>query len=271
MQRRIVLVLGKPPKPGTVVFEVIALLEAQDVVCEVLLPHDGVVDPQATSGADLVVHRGLSAQDAHLLAAIAATGVPLCNPWTGTDRTGDRAEVHRAIADSPVPAPGGVVRHTWSEVLAEEAIRPVVVKAVEGGGRGRGVLAGPLPAEAPMDGPYLVEDLVEHDGVDRKLYVVGDWVRGLLKPSTLLHEHTTEGTPFEVDQALADLGRSTAASLDLHLAGVDVVLGPRGPVVVDVNVFPGYRGVEGAAQAVAEHLLEPHPLGAGPGGDRRGG
>ena len=31
---------------------------------------------------------------------------------------------------------------------------------------------------------------------------------------------------------------------------------PDGPVVIDVNAFPGYRGVEGAAAAVAEHLVD---------------
>lgn len=107
-----------------------------------------------------------------------------------------------------------------------------------------------------MDGPYLVEELIEHDGVDRKLYVAGSWVAGLLKPSTLTQEHTTDGDPFEVDPTLVDLARVATSRLDLHLAGVDVVLGPDGPAVVDVNAFPGYRGVDGAAPAVADHLLE---------------
>lgn len=104
-------------------------------------------------------------------------------------------------------------------------------------------------------GPYLVEELIEHDGTDRKLYVAGSQVFGLLKPSTLTHGHTTEGTPFEVRPDLADLARRTLYHLDLHLAGVDLVIGPEGPVVVDVNNFPGYRGVAGAAVAVADHLL----------------
>lgn len=86
---------------------------------------------------------------------------------------------------------------------------------------------------------------------------------GLLKPSTLDHEHTTDGEPFAVDDALADLTRHAAAGLGMHLAGVDVVIGPHGPVVVDVNAFPGYRGVEGAAEAVAEHLIEHAGAGRG--------
>lgn len=34
------------------------------------------------------------------------------------------------------------------------------------------------------------------DENDRKLYVAGDAVRGLLKLSTLEHEHTGSGIPF---------------------------------------------------------------------------
>lgn len=168
----------------------------------------------------------------------------------------DRAATHRALLAAGLPAPAGVVCRTWAEVLDRAGGRRVVVKAVTSAGRGHGVLPDPLPLEPPMPGPYLVEDLVEHDGTDHKLYVAGGWVSGLLKPSTLTQEHTTEGTPFEVDEALATLARRATAGLDLHLAGVDVVLGPDGPVVVDVNAFPGYRGVAGAAGAVAEHLLE---------------
>lgn len=80
-------------------------------------------------------------------------------------------------------------------------------------------------------------------------------MQGLLKPSTLLQEDTTGGRPFDVDDPLAELARTAVAGLDLHLAGIDVVLGPDGPVVVDVNSFPGYRGVHGAPEGVVQHLL----------------
>lgn len=47
----------------------------------------------------------------------------------------------------------------------------------------------------------------------------------------------------------------TAAALDLHLVGVDVVVGDAGPFVVDANPFPGYRSVDGAAESITGHLL----------------
>lgn len=269
MQRRIAFLLGKKPRPGTIVAEVIDLLASpnpgddevpdQDrrpmISCEVLLPHDQLVRPVDTQDVDLVVHRGLSGADEDLLSTLDVMGTPLCNPWTGISHLRNRAALHAALEAADVPSPRGDVHQTWADVLGEERRRRVVVKAVTGPGRGHGVLPSPLPEEPPMDGPYLVEELIEHDGTDRKLYVAGDHVVGLLKPSTLTHGHTTQGRPFDVSPGLSELARRTLQHLDLHLAGVDVVIGPDGPVVVDVNAFPGYRGVEGAARAVAAHLL----------------
>lgn len=263
MQSSIVFMVGKHPKPGTVIARAIEILEAGGRRCRVLLPHDEEVTPAAVADAGLVVHRGLDHRHDPLLAAVAGAGVPLCNPWDGVLNLRDRAATHQALRASTVPAPGGDVRESWAEVLADSRDRRVVVKAVHGGGRGRGVLSDPLPVDPPMGGPYLVEDWIEHDGIDRKLYVAGRWVSGLLKPSTLDHEHTTDGEPFAVDDALAALARHAAAGLGMHLAGVDVVIGPHGPVVVDVNAFPGFRGVDGAAEAVAEHLIEHAGAGRG--------
>lgn len=255
MQHCIAFLAGKKPKPATILADVIETLQARGVRTRVLLPHEQDVGPADLDGAHLVVHRGLSHAADALLAALAEARTPLCNPWSATERIRDRAALHRAIDRTGAPSPDGGVVGTWAQVLTLARERRIVVKAVHGEGRGRTVLTHPLPADAPFEGPFLVEDRVEHDGIDRKLYVAGDWVAGLLKPSTLVHEHTTEGEPFEVDPALADLARATAARLDLHLAGVDVVVGPGGPAVVDVNVFPGYRDVAGATDAVAAHLL----------------
>lgn len=256
MARIVAFLLGKPPKAGTIAAETIDLLEPAGIRCIVVLPHEEQVTLAGLQQADLVVHRGLGRSDEPHLGTLADHGIRLCNPWPAVERLRDRATLAQSLAASDLPSPRAGVRADWDDVLSEQDERDVVVKAVTGAGRGATALSSPLPRTAPMDGPYLVEDHIPHDGTDRKLYVAGHWVAGLLKPSTLQAEHTTDGEPFAVDADLADLARRTTSALDLHLAGVDVVIGPDGPVVVDVNAFPGYRGVSGATAAVAEHLLQ---------------
>ncbi len=74
-------------------------------------------------------------------------------------------------------------------------------------------------------------------------------------PSPLHHCHVTTGIPFAPDAELTTLAQRVGEVVGLELYGVDVLLGEAGPVVVDVNPFPGFRGVADAPRLIAEHLL----------------
>lgn len=263
MTASVALVLGKRPRPGTVVAEVMDHLITTGLTHRVHLPHDDPVAPADLTSADLVLHRGLDPRHLPLLDAVAEAGTPVCNPPDGIRRLLTKDALHAALVAAEIPTPTARVHAAWPAVLAEEEQARnsatgqgpgVVVKAVDGAGRGAGVLPSPLPARPPLEGPWIVERHIPNDGLDRKLYVIGDRVHGLLKPSTLTADHTEGGSPFTVPADVARLARRTAQELEVHLCGVDVLLGPDGPVVVDVNPFPGYRGVERAARDVADHV-----------------
>lgn len=284
MTTRFGLLLGKPPKPGTLLAEVAASLTADGDEVELLLPHEQEVDPDTLLGRDLVVHRGLHTTLAPLLGALHDRGIPLCTPLAADEALRDRRLWRARLAAAGLPLPSAVEIGDWSGVLAaatpgsadastsisadastttgtstDTSTGEVVVKALSGPGRGAQVLAGTardLPAEAPFPGPYLVETRLPADDLDAKLYLAGGEVRGLLKPSTLVHHHVTSGTPFTPGPELVQLAREAGRVLDAHLAGVDVLRTPDGPVIVDVNAFPGFRGIEDAAALVAAHLRE---------------
>lgn len=55
---------------------------------------------------------------------------------------------------------------------------------------------------------------------------------------------------------VAAIAAQVGAVYGLDLYGVDVLLGPDGPVVVDVNDFPSFRQVPDAAARVARAVLE---------------
>lgn len=54
---------------------------------------------------------------------------------------------------------------------------------------------------------------------------------------------------------IAEIGARVGEVYGLDLYGVDVLLGPDGPVVVDVNDFPSFRQVPDAAARVARAVL----------------
>lgn len=247
------MVAGKPPRPGTILADAAEGLREAGCHVDLALPHEHPLR-QEDIDAELVVHRGLNAEALSRLEELAAGTSHICPPLAAVSATASRASIWHHLAAGGVPVPWAERATTWEEA-ALLAHGDVVVKSERGSGRGQEVVRSPLPAAAPFDGPYLVEEFVPNDGVDRKLYVAGEAVLGLAKPSTLTAEHARSGEVFDVTPELRDVALAAARATNLHLLGVDVVLGPAGPVVVDVNVFPGYRGVPGAAAAVVRHLL----------------
>lgn len=258
MSPSVTLLLGKPPKPGTLLDEVVAQLASQRCTVTVRLPHEEAVEIEDLADQTLVVHRGLHSAVAPLLQEAHARGVALCNPWPADRLLRDRRAWRDVLERAEIPQPPSSTVERWAGVLTVAEKEHVVAKSFAGPGRGVQVLAGTgrtLPGDAPFAGPYLVESRLASDGTDRKLYLAGDSVRGLLKPSTLEREHTTAGTPFQPDDELVDLAGRVRDALGAHVFGVDLIGTPSGPVVVDVNGFPGFRGVVGAARVVSEHLL----------------
>jgi len=247
-------VLGKAPSSSSIFPEVFGLLEGHGVDVEVCLPHDGD-EPPAASRVALVVHRGLRDEALPVVDTLVRAGAHCLNPLPGVRLLRRHQRLEQRLAAAGLPVPPSTPVADWSGVRAQAAGAVRVVKRRRRGrGRGAEVLAGradDLPAAPPFPGPYITQPFVPNDGLDRKLYVIGSTVVGLLKPSPLRDDHATTGAPFGVSAELHRLALTAARACRLDLAGVDVVLGPDGPVLVDVNAFPGYRGVPGAAAAIA--------------------
>jgi ribosomal protein S6--L-glutamate ligase len=252
----VVCLLGKPPRAATIFPRLFDALRARGVRVRVELPHEAGLRPEEWPPDALVVHRGLRRPLLERLAEVEAAGWRCCNPARATLAVRDRPALMDGLARAGLPTPGWRVARTWDEARRLGDGAGVVVKAVDGGqGRGAGVLraaAAGLPVDPPFGGPYLVERFVENDGRDRKLYVAGRACFGLLKPWPRDEEATA--APFAVEPALEALALATGVALGLEIYGVDALLGPEGPVIVDVNVFPSFKGVEGAAETIADHL-----------------
>ncbi len=136
---------------------------------------------------------------------------------------------------------------------------PVVIK-IAGGSQGRGVvLAESLAAArsivegfAACGHRVLVQPRLPVDDDVRLLVVGGRTVaamRRVVPPGDFRANLHRGGTAeaFHPDGALAALAARAADLLGLRLAGVDVLLGPDGPLVLEVNASPGLEGIEAAS------------------------
>ncbi len=56
--------------------------------------------------------------------------------------------------------------------------------------------------------------------------------------------------PEELPPDWAHITREIGRVFNLRLYGVDLLMTEKGPIIVDVNSFPGFRGVPGADSAL---------------------
>jgi ribosomal protein S6--L-glutamate ligase len=101
--------------------------------------------------------------------------------------------------------------------------------------------------------PVVLQEFAGGDGWDIKVWVIGRQVfaarrRTPLEPPTVKEDFPllAGDVPNEWVQVTLEIGRV----FDLRLYGVDLLKTARGPLIVDVNAFPGFRGVYGASSAL---------------------
>ncbi|MFD3872640.1 RimK family alpha-L-glutamate ligase [Streptomyces sp. NPDC058623] len=197
-----------------------------------------------------------------LLEAAAATGATTINDARSIRGVRDKA-LAAALGSAhglPVPPTYAVAR---PELLAEvpDCEYPLVVKPADGSsGRAVHLLPSPdrlaaLLPELAGEGMLIAQPYVPNPGTDIKVYCVdGDLFAtercSPLHPDPAVRERRVP-LPAEVAAIAARVGE--VYGLDLY--GVDVLLGPDGPVVVDVNDFPSFRQVPDAAARVARAVL----------------
>jgi ribosomal protein S6--L-glutamate ligase len=249
--------LGKPVKPDTVFPEVFARLEAMRFRLDVHVPRSGTCLTETVSGSSLVVQRRLAQDVMRAVRRIEVAGLRCCNPVASTRLAANRMWTMDRLGRNGIPTPVSVQLADW-DAVCRSARGPVVIKAVDGlVGRGRQVFVAPdgdLPPNEPFAGPYVLQEHIESGDGMYKLYVAGPHVRCLIRPSEAHVLRQERGTPCEVDDDFKRLALLTGQALNLDIYGVDVLCGAHGPAVVDVNPFPGFRGVPDGARMIAEHL-----------------
>jgi ribosomal protein S6--L-glutamate ligase len=212
---------------------------------------------------DLYVLKSHSPFALSLAAALHAQGARWLNPYPACAVTADKARAARLLAAGMVPVP-----RTWAvgdltglrTLIEGGALEdgPLIVKPARGlHGAGVWTLRSPrdLDSAAPLTEPVVVQQFIPGPGADLKVYVAGDQMFGTRKvfgPDS----YTRPGRPVPIDEPTRSLVRHIGAVLGLGLYGVDVIESRHGPVVVDVNYFPGYRGHPDAGRAVAEYIHE---------------
>ncbi|MGW7003094.1 hypothetical protein ACWGCW_09755 [Streptomyces sp. NPDC054933] len=162
-------------------------------------------------------------------------------PFPDTHHFTRLSELSAGVADSSAPGFPLVVK-SWTSRRMDLVARldgPDRLRSLEGDW---------------TDEPVVVQDFIANDGWDYKLWVIGEQVFVGLRHSPLdgaVPTATRSLDPQQLPPGWLDLARAAGEVFDLRIYGVDILATADGPLVVDVNPFPGCRGVPGAPRALA--------------------
>lgn len=213
-------------------------------------PYDAYVLKTATDGP------GLS-----ILEAAEAAGIPTINHSRSIRLVRNKA-VAVAMAQArgiPVPTTYFVAHPQLLEQVPSEQF-PLVVKPANGSSC-RDIYYINNPRELTginigiNHGFWLAQHYEKNSGFDIKLYVAGTDVFAVAKPSPLHPDIRVEKLPIPVTPALRELALRVGQLFELDIFGVDVVETARGPMVVDINDFPGFGSVPEAEKLIATSIL----------------
>nr|WSW47498.1 hypothetical protein OG296_32785 [Streptomyces sp. NBC_01001] len=197
-----------------------------------------------------------------LLEAAAAAGMTTVN-----DARSIRGVRDKALAAAIGRTRGLPMPPTYAVALPEllreipAAQYPLVVKPADGSsGRAVHLVSSPgeletLLPELAGEHMLIAQPYVPNSGTDIKVYAVGGELFATERCSPLHPDPAVRERRVPLSAEVAAIAAQVGTVYGLDLYGVDVLLGPDGPVVVDVNDFPSFRQVPDAAARVARAVL----------------
>ncbi|MDQ5839666.1 MAG: ATP-grasp domain-containing protein, partial [Chloroflexota bacterium] len=206
---------------------------------------------------DLYVLRTVNDASLSLAWILERQGARCINPVMVSQTCRDKALVASLLARAGVPVP-----ETWlvelpiqlAPVLADG---PLVIKPLHGS-QGRGVHVvwhlEELLEIGAAGGPVVAQRYQQRQGKDRKLYCIGGQVFGIKRQWPASTYEQKQGEPFTITPELHDIALAVGEAIGTDLFGLDIVISRGQPYVVDVNPFPGFKGVPDAARRLADYI-----------------
>ena len=173
-------------------------------------------------------------------------------------------------AGLPVPKTYMAASRRTVESLLDEMDYPVVMKLLYGS-LGKGVMFAESKQSAAsfMDAlerfkePIFLEEYIENPGEDIRVFVLGGGVLGAMKRIAQKDERRTNigiggtGKPAKLDINMKDIAIKAANVLGMDITGIDIIKGPRGPVIIEANVNVHFEGLtKTLGMNVAKEIVE---------------
>ncbi len=184
-------------------------------------------------------------------------GFYIVNPPEAIEHCVDKYDILAVLEDAEVPVPRTVATESVAEALKafKELGGDVVVKPVFGS-RGQGatrvvdadIADTVFKAITFHHGVIYIQEFVAHGHSDIRAFVVGGRVvaamRRIAEGWKTNYSRGAKPAPTTLSEEFEDLAVKAARAVGCRVAGVDILEGPNGPRIVDVNSQPGWKGLQ---------------------------
>ena len=240
-------------RPNTVLLELFERLEQRGCAIEIGIGSELILEPDSLRvNHDLYLLKSHTAWWLSVAGILHGLGANILNPYTSCMLAHDKIQCVQRLRASGIPVPHSWMAGDLDLLRAIVAQRMVVIKPYNGR---RGVEVrtvrdlAELARISPPTLPTLVQDYVPGD--ELKVYVIGEQVFGIRK------FYTATGStrvPGQVSDEARTIALRCGQIFGLGLYGLDLIESDNGPVVIDLNYFPSYKGIPGAASALADYV-----------------
>lgn len=196
-------------------------------------------------------------------------GMYVVNPPEAIEHCVDKYDILAILEENGIPVPRTAVTESVDEALKafNELGGDVVVKPLFGS-RGIGSTR-VTDAEIAhtvfknitfYHGVVYLQEFVHHGFSDIRVFVVGDRVvasmRRVANSWKTNYSQGAQPLSVELEKTLEDIAVKSAKLIQCKIAGVDILESPRGPLVVEVNSQPGWRGLQSVTKVnIADEIV----------------
>jgi RimK family alpha-L-glutamate ligase len=197
-------------------------------------------------------------------------GFLVINPTEAIEHCVDKYDILAVLEDNGVPVPRTFITESVNEGLKAfaELGGDVIVKPLFGS-RGIGatrivdaeIANTVFKAITFHHGVLYIQEFVPHGYSDIRAFVVNNHViAAMRRVSESWKTNFSQGakpTPLELTPELEELAVKSSKVIGCKIAGVDILEGPKGPVIVDVNSQPGWKGLQMVTKVnVADEIVD---------------
>jgi RimK family alpha-L-glutamate ligase len=196
-------------------------------------------------------------------------GFLVINPTEAIEHCVDKYDILAILEDNNIPIPRTAATESVNEALKAftELGEDVVVKPLFGS-RGIGatrivdleIAATIFKAITFHHGVVYIQEFIPHGTSDIRAFVIDSTVTAAMRRVAenwkTNYSQGAKPAPLKLNPNLEQLAVRAAKVVGCKIAGVDILEGPNGPVIVDVNSQPGWKGLQMVTKVnIAERIV----------------